>query len=94
MGDELQVAVEGETDVEIVGDVGEHDVAEIGIDAPSARFATIVFDAVRAHVVHVDFVFHQLVSAKDNGGIHLPHEETVFAGTRAGNVFFHSQIER
>ena len=90
----MQVTVECETDIEIVGNIREHDVAEIGIDTTSSRFTTVIFYSMRADIVEIDFVFHQLVSSENDRGIDLPHEKAIFTGPIMGYVFLHSQIER
>ena len=89
----VDVAVEREVDPLVLCDVGEHDVAAVGIDASATALAPIGLNAVCAAVVHVHLVLYQLVASEDDRRVALPHEEAVVFVHVACHVFFHRQIE-
>ena len=90
----IDVAVEGEVHILIVGDVREHDVAHVCIDTASATLSAVGLYVVGTAVVHVHLVFYQLVAPKDNAGLHLPHKKTIALFLQmARHIFLHGKVE-
>ena len=75
-------------------DEAQHNVALIGVDTAAAALSAIHLNAVLAAIVDVHLVLHHLIAAEDDGGPHLPQEETVGFVNRTRHIFLHSQIER
>ena len=71
------VGVVGKSSGHIVaaGDVAEHEVVHVGIDASSTALAAVVLNAVLLAVGNVNLAVDELVAAKNHSGSHAPSEE-------------------
>ena len=80
------------------GDVAEHDVVHVGIDAAATALAAVVLNAVLLAVGHVNLAVDELVAAKNHCGFHAPGEEQLVNAVVIlyflRGVLLHRKIER
>ena len=80
MLDHKHVAIEGEIDICGRSDIGEHDVALVGIDTSASALAAVHPDSIPAAVGHVNLAVDKLVAPEDDRRLYLPHEKIVLRG--------------
>ena len=93
MNHHVKITVEGKTNVILTGDIGEHDIVLVGIHTPTATLATVHEDIVCSALGDVNLALYQLVTTKDNTGLHLPHKKSIANIRIPGYVLFHGQIK-
>ena len=64
--DKVEIALEGATHLSLPRDIGEHDIAPVGIDTAAATLATESMDAMRPTVVEVHLSLNILITAEDH----------------------------
>lgn len=91
--DEVEEACEHLVRPGIGSDIGQHDIAHVGIDAAASALAPHHIDAVCTAIIQIDFIFHDLIAPEYHSRRDLPEKEHILL-SRMRQVFFHRQIER
>src|SRR5574344_2250526 len=90
----INISVESEAHCLVLGNVGEHDIAHVGIHATSPTLTPICLDAALTAEWDVDFVFYQLVAPENDTWLYLPHKKAVLLIYVVSHVFLHGEVER
>ena len=96
----LEIPFKSGLDIRSVRDIGEHNVALVGIDASAAALSAEKIDSLFLAVRHVDLRLHNLIPSENHRRRHLPHKESVLVPVSrqqlvqmSGHVFFHGQVK-
>ena len=90
----IYISVEGKSYCLILCDIGEHDVAHIGINASSPTLAAIGLYATLTAKLYVHLIFNKLIASENYTWLHLPHKKAILLVYVVCYIFLHGEVER